>query len=53
MIFNKNNLSNDETEILIMALEFTKNTLLKEGNLLESSTIKFLNKSLKELKESD
>lgn len=50
--FNKDNLSNDKTDILIDSIQFYKNEVLKaNGHNYDSFTITFLNSLLAELRE--
>lgn len=50
--FNKDNLSNDKTDILISSIQFYKNEVLKaNGHNYDSFTVKFLDSLLTELRE--
>ena len=50
--FNKDNLSNDKTNILIDSIQFYKNEVLKaNGHNYDSFTITFLDSLLDELRE--
>lgn len=50
--FNKDNLSNDKTDILINSIQFYKNEVLKaNGHNYDSFTVTFLDSLLAELRE--